>query len=140
MGISKRTIEELIAKNDAAIVRAKAEIARCEGETSAYRKILAADAPPPATAPRMAAGELEQRCIAAIQAAGKPLTVVELIAALGDTDSPKRRGNINSALHKKAKDKKIFVRTGTAQYGLITIGHTENGAMPQPSIVKPMGA
>lgn len=128
MGISKRTVEELIEKNNAAIAKAKADIARLEGELSAFQKILAADAPPSPKQPRKPPGETIQRSIAAIQSAARPMTITELLTAIGEPDNHARRSNLIAAIHKKSGEDGVFIRTGKGEYGLRTLGHVAGEA------------
>lgn len=128
MPISRKTIEGVIAENSRTI-------AQLQAENAMYQKLLDADKPsaPVVKEPK---GQTIQRYIAAIQAAGRPLHVSELLAAIGRTDDENARMAVNATLRNHAKRNKIFVLVDKRTFGLTALGH---GAQSPPRVVTLMG-
>jgi hypothetical protein len=78
----------------------------------------------------------------AIQRAGKPLHISELLTAMGKPVDSETRASIAGSLGTYARKKEIFIRTGPNTFGLIEMqnGNGKNNqtpvSMPRPSILK----
>lgn len=139
MPISRKTIEEMIAKYDAESGKLRAAIAKIDSEAGVLRKLLAADSdapkspkgPPRPRVPGETGEMIEQRCIAAIQSAGKVMHVTEIAKAIGRGDGVQESASMYTFLYRRAKDGPTFVACGGRTFGLKVLGHKPPETTPR---------
>lgn len=121
----RKKLEDKIRKERQAVEQSAAELAEAEARLSGYKdaiKMLGKDADDP-TEPELRAGSELFRIREAIRAMGQPLSLAQMLEALGEQDNPQKRNSVRGSVGRYARDNKIFVQTAPNTFGLLELNH-----------------
>lgn len=59
----------------------------------------------------------------AIRLLGTPMTLAQILAALGKDDTPENKNSIRGSVGRYARERKIFVQTAPNTFGLLELSH-----------------